>query len=114
MGAFDLALGQEYVWTVVHYTVEHSCSKPEFPGLIFCYKQEFVISGQFPMRYCSTWLRSLLCYIRNFVIEEFVIRVFHCTNHMHEYVDYSSTSLVSVLMSKHTLHYISSSCTSLL
>ena len=30
------------------------------------------------MRYCSTWLRSLLCYIKKFVIEEFVIRVFHC------------------------------------
>ena len=43
-----------------------------------CYKQEFVISEQFPMRYCSTWLRSLLCYIKKFVIEEFVIRVLHC------------------------------------
>ena len=31
------------------------------------------------MRYCSTWLRSLLCYIKNFVTEEFVIRVLHCT-----------------------------------
>ena len=31
------------------------------------------------MRYCSIWLRSLLCYIKNFVIEEFVIRVLHCT-----------------------------------
>ena len=31
------------------------------------------------MRYCSTWLSSLLCYIKNFVIEEFVIRVLHCT-----------------------------------
>ena len=31
------------------------------------------------MRYCSTRLRSLLCYIKNFVIEEFVIRVLHCT-----------------------------------
>ena len=30
------------------------------------------------MRYCSTWLRSLLCYIKNFEIEEFVIRVLHC------------------------------------
>ena len=30
------------------------------------------------MRYCSTWLRSLLCYIKKFVREEFVIRVFHC------------------------------------
>ena len=30
------------------------------------------------MRYCSTWLRSLLCYIKKFVIEEFVIREFHC------------------------------------
>ena len=31
------------------------------------------------MRYCSTRLRSLLCCIKNFVIEEFVIRVLHCT-----------------------------------
>ena len=30
------------------------------------------------MRYCSTWLRSLLCYIKKFVIEEFVIKVLHC------------------------------------
>ena len=43
-------------------TVEHSYNKPEIPGQSVCYKQEFVISGQFPMRYCSTWLRSLLCY----------------------------------------------------
>ena len=60
-------------------TVGHSYNKPEIPGQIVCYKQKFVISEQFPMRYCSTWLRSLLCYIKKFVIEEFVIRVFHCT-----------------------------------
>ena len=60
-------------------TVEHSYNKPEIPGPIVCYKQEFVTSEQFPMRYCSTWVRSLLCYIKKFVIEEFVIRVFHCT-----------------------------------
>ena len=65
------------------YTVEHLCKKLEILVQTICYKQEFVISGQFPMRYCSTWLRSLLCYIRNFVIEELVIRVFNCTNHMH-------------------------------
>ena len=59
------------------YTVEHSYNKPEILGQTVCYKQEFVISGQFPMRYCSTWLRSLLCYIKKFVIEEFVIRVLH-------------------------------------
>ena len=29
------------------------------------------------MRYCSTWLRSLLCYIKKFLIEEFVVRVLH-------------------------------------
>ena len=38
-----------------------------------------LLSEQFPMRYCSTWLKSLLCYIKKFVIEEFVIRVLHCT-----------------------------------
>ena len=38
------------------------------------------------MRYCSTWLRSLLCYIKKFVIEEFVIRVFHCTCTQHHTV----------------------------
>ena len=59
-------------------TVEHSYNKPEILGQTVCYKQEFVISEQFPIRYCSTWLRSLLCYIKKFVIEEFVIRVFHC------------------------------------
>ena len=58
-------------------TVENSYNKPEIPGQTVCYKQEFVISGQFPIRYCSTWLRSLLCYIKKSVIEEFVIRVFH-------------------------------------
>ena len=58
--------------------MEHSYNKPEIPGQTVCYKQEFVISEQFNMRYCSTWLRSLLCYIKKFVIEEFVIRVFHC------------------------------------
>ena len=60
-------------------TVEHSYNEPEIPGQTVCYKQEFVISEQFPMRHCSTWLRSLLRYIKKFVIEEFVIRVFHCT-----------------------------------
>ena len=59
-------------------TVEHTYNKSEIPCQTVCYKQEFVISGQFSMRYCSTWLRSLLCYIKKFVIEEFVIRVFHC------------------------------------
>ena len=59
-------------------TVKHSYNKPEIPGQTVCYKQEFVISEQFPMRYCSTWLRSLLCYFKKFVIEEFVITVFHC------------------------------------
>ena len=57
-------------------------NKPEIPGQTVCYKQEFVISGQFHMRYCSTWLRSLLCYIKKFVIEEIVIRVFHCINYV--------------------------------
>ena len=59
-------------------TVQHSYDKPEILGQTVRYKQEFVISGQCPMRYCSTWLRSLLCYIKKFAIEEFVIRVFHC------------------------------------
>ena len=70
----------EDVWNTIDvHTVEHSYNKPEIPGQSVCYKQEFVISGQFPMRYCSTWLRSLLCYIKKFVIEEIVIRVLHCT-----------------------------------
>ena len=30
------------------------------------------------MRFCSTWLRSLLCYMKNIVIDEFIIRVLHC------------------------------------
>ena len=30
------------------------------------------------MRCCSTWLRSLLCYIKKFVIEEYAVRVLHC------------------------------------
>ena len=74
--------------TVNHKLADYVCSsivqwntrihnKTEILGQIVCYKQEFVISEQFPMRYCSTWLRSLLCYIKKFVIGEF-IRVFHC------------------------------------
>ena len=59
--------------------MEHSYNKPEIPGQTVCYKQEFLISGQFPMRYCSTWLWSLLCYIKKFVIKKLVIRVLHCT-----------------------------------
>ena len=59
-------------------TVEHSYNKPEIPCQTVCHKQESVISEQFPMRYCSTCLRSLLCYIKKFVIEEFAIRVLHC------------------------------------
>ena len=58
--------------------MEHSYNKPKIPGKTVCSKQEFVISEQFPMRLCSTWLRVLLCYIKKFVVEEFVIRVFHC------------------------------------
>ena len=57
-----------------------SYNKPEIPGQTVCYKHEFVISEQSPMRYCSTWLRTLLCYIKKFIIEEFVIRVFHCNS----------------------------------
>ena len=62
--------------------MKHSYNKPEIPGQTVCYKQEFVISEQFPMRYCSTWLKSLLCYIKKFVIEEFVIREFHCVSEL--------------------------------
>ena len=64
--------GEMYVQWNTHIT------NKKILGQIVCYKQEFVISEQFPMSYCSTWLRSLLCYIKKFVIEEFVIRVFHC------------------------------------
>ena len=66
------------VLLLFYNTVEHSYNKPGIPCQTVRYKQEFVISEQFPMRYCSTWLRSLLCYIKKFVIEEFVIRVLHC------------------------------------
>ena len=55
-------------------TVVNSYNKPEIPCQTVSYKQELVVSEQFPMRYSSTWLRSLLCYIKKFV----VIRVFHC------------------------------------
>ena len=77
-------------WTIIHTnrnTVQHSYNKPEIPGQTVSHKQEFVASGQFPKAmtsamyysaFCSTWLRPLLCYIKVFVIEEFVIRVFHC------------------------------------
>ena len=65
-----------YLRTYVR-TVEHSYNKPEISGQSVCYK-EFFISGEFSMRYCNTWLRSLFCYIKNFDIEEFVIRVLHC------------------------------------
>ena len=62
----------------MYNTVECSYNNPEILGQTVRYKQEFVISEQFPMRYCSTWSRSLLCYIKKLVIEEFVVRVFHC------------------------------------
>ena len=60
------------------HTVEHSYNNPEILGQTVCHKQEFVISEQFPMRYYSTWSRSLLCYITKLVIEEFVVGTFHC------------------------------------
>ena len=65
---------------------------------------EFVISEQFPMRYCSTWLRSLLCYIKKFVIEEFVIRVFHCSIiYVHAYQYFClSCPLFTFILHKHT------------
>ena len=48
------------------------------------------------MSYCSTWLWSLLCYIKKFVIEEFVIRVFHCTYSTYSaYNTYSTYSAYS-------------------
>ena len=68
-----------YSGTLIQY------NKPEILGQTVCYKQEFVISEQFPRRYCSTWLRSLLCYIKKFVIKGFVIRVVHCM-WVHTYV----------------------------
>ena len=61
----------------------HYYNKPEIPGRTVCYKQEFVISEQFTMRYCSTWLSSLLCYIKKFVMEEFAIRVLHYQNYIY-------------------------------
>ena len=58
-----------HIYRHVHiHTVEYSYNKPEIPGQTVRYKQEFVISEQFPMRYCSTWLRSLLRFIKKFVI----------------------------------------------
>ena len=48
--------------------------KPEIVWQTLCC-EEFVTSEQFPMRYCSTWLRPLLCYnIKRFVIEELVTK----------------------------------------
>ena len=44
----------KHVQSVLHtdvHTVEHSYNKPEIPGQSVCYKQEFVISEQFPIRY---------------------------------------------------------------
>ena len=109
-----------YCSTLLH-TVEHSYNKPEIPGQTVCYKQEFVISEQFPMRYCSTWLRSLLCYIKKFLIEEFVKRVFHCTYdkafdseflvcyrsvHLHPYTTQTTAQLVQVQENGHTNSYL--------
>ena len=87
-----------HVCTCTQYsTVEHSYNKPEIPGQTVWYKQEFVISEQFPMRYCSTWLRPLLCYVKKFVIEEFVIRVLHCI-YIH------CTQYICTLHALHTVH----------
>ena len=46
-----------YVCMYIHTnicTVEHSCYKPEIPAQAVCDEQEFIISEQFSMRYCST------------------------------------------------------------
>ena len=77
-------------------TVGHSYNKPEITGQTVRYKQEFVISEQFPMRYCSTWLRSLLCYVKKFAIEEFVIRVFHCIVHASMTIDSLTVSILNI------------------
>ena len=86
-----------------HNTVEHSYNKPEIPGQTVCYKQEFVISEQFPMRYCSTWLRSLLCYVKKFAIEEFVIRVFHCIVHASMTIDSLTVSILNTCITNVTI-----------
>ena len=44
----------------------------------FCHKHEFVVSGQFLISYCSTWLTLLVCFIKKLVIKELVIRVMQC------------------------------------
>ena len=49
------ACGGTYVQWNTHITNQ---------GQTVCYKQKFVISKQFPIRYCSSWLRSLLYYIK--------------------------------------------------
>ena len=90
------------------HTVEHSHNKQDILGQTVCHKQEFVISEQFPTRYCSTWLRSLLCYIKKFVIEEFFIRVFHCTYlyahlDIRRYIQYSTSTYTHFDIHIHTV-----------
>ena len=59
------------------------------------------------MRYCSTWLRSLLCYIKKSVIEEFDIRVFHCVSFMiYTYVRIESIEYTSQYTILHVRMYI--------
>ena len=52
--------------------------------------------------YCRTWRKSLLCDIKKFVIEEFVIRVFHC-------ITYVQIQLCIIILYVHQLHTILSS-----
>ena len=54
------------------------------------------------MRYCSTWLRSLLCYIKNFVIDEFFIRVLHCITVRIQSLDDTVCMYACICMLKHT------------
>ena len=77
------------VYVCIYYVQwnTHILNKPEIPGQTVCYKQEFVIysiSEQFPMRYCSTWLRSLLCHIKKFVIGCSTVRAYICVSLIHQ------------------------------
>ena len=93
-----------YIHTFSYTHIQFSRNKQDILGQPVCHKQEFDISEQFPTRYCSTWLRSLLCYIKKFVIEEFFIRVFHCT-YLYTHLDIR-TYVHTVLQHTHTLTYI--------
>ena len=66
----------------------HSEYNRKFKYAVSCF-MSFTFTVSFPMRYCTTWSSLLLCCVKKFITEEFVIRVFLCTSFI--------TTIISVI-----------------